>query len=554
MTRDPRSRGRRAAVGGIAAGAVLLAGCAGGTAASDDGTLHVVTTTGILADLVRNVAGDGVEVTSIVPPTGDPHSYDPTLRDVRDVVYADVAFSNYLLLEDHSVVTTLDANLPESAPNISLAESATKYAAEVIPLVENVNLDTIWLGLRVGGTGEELGATRASEVRLRVTDMDGPGRLAGYLTETFGQPRVYFDSGDGFDATDGYARDTATLPADAHTHMSWAFTEPGIYRVAMESDLVTEPGADPLPLGKTSVTFAVGVDPYTTPGMTNARVLDGGHADVTVDLDDGAIVLQTDTPADTPDDTAADTAADVASDDAGGEGPDAHDAAAHPHAERLDPAEAVVSVPNKALAPVPAQPGFGFLGRPGDQVYLLPQAVLGKHVHGEIDPHLWQDVRNARAYVEVIRDTLAAVAPARAAEFRANADAYLAVLRETDAYVESTIAQVPRSRRHLVTTHDAFAYLGRAYDVDIAGFVTPNPAAEPSVADRIKLTRTVRALDVPAVFLEPNLAARSSVLTEVARENDLRVCAIYSDAFDDHVTTYVDLMRANADSLRRCLT
>ncbi|MEU4385720.1 anchored repeat ABC transporter, substrate-binding protein [Promicromonospora sp. NPDC023805] len=531
------SRRRAAAVGMIAAGSLVLAGCAGSAGAADDGRLHVVTTTAILADLVRNVAGDSVDVTSIVPPTGDPHSYDPTLRDVRDVVYADVAFSNYLLLEDHSVVTTLDANLPDGAPNISLAESATKYAAEVIPLVENVNLDTIWLGLRVSGTGEELGATRASEVRLRATDVEGPGRLAGYLTETFGQPRVYFDSGDGFDAADGYARDTATLPTDAHTHMSWAFTEPGIYRVAMGSDLVVEPGGDPVPLAETTVTFAVGVDPHSVPGMTGARVLDGGHADVAVDLDDGAIVLQADTPVgEEPTD-----------------GRDEHDPQ-HAHVEVLDPADTVVSVPSKALAPVPAQPGFGFLGRPGEQIYLLPQAVLGKHVHGEIDPHLWQDVRNAQAYVEVIRDTLAAAAPDQAAEFRANAEAYLAELRETDAYVERTIAEIPRSRRHLVTTHDAFAYLGRAYDVDIAGFVTPNPTAEPSVADRIKLTRTVQALDVPAVFLEPNLAARSTVLTEVAHENDLQVCEIYSDAFDDRVTTYVELMRANADSLRRCLT
>lgn len=531
------SRRWAAAVGMIAAGSLVLTGCAGATGAADDGRLHVVTTTGILADLVRNVAGDGVEVTSIVPPQGDPHSYDPTLRDVRDVVYADVAFSNYLLLEDHSVVTTLDANLPDGAPNISLAESATKYAAEVIPLVENVNLDTIWLGLRVSGAGEELGATRASEVRLRATDMEGPGRLAGYLTETFGQPRTYFDSGDGFDAADGYARDTATLPTDAHTHMSWAFTEPGIYRLALESDLIAEPGGQPQELGKATVTFAVGVDPYSVPGMAGARVLDGGHADVTVDLDDGAILLQADAPVV----------------EAADEDPGDHDDVGHAQAERLDPARTVVSVPNKALASVPAEPGFGFLGRPGDQVYLLPQAVLGKHVHGEIDPHLWQDVRNAQAYVEVIRDTLAAAAPGQAARFRANAEAYLAELRETDAYVERTIAQIPRSRRHLVTTHDAFAYLGRAYDVDIAGFVTPNPASEPSVADRIKLTRTVQALDVPAVFLEPNLAARSTVLTEVARENDLRVCPIYSDAFDDRVTTYVDLMRANADSLRRCL-
>lgn len=180
--------------------------------------------------------------------------------------------------------------------------------------------------------------------------------------------------------------------------------------------------------------------------------------------------------------------------------------------------------------------------------------MLGKHVHGEIDPHLWQNVRNAEAYVEIMRDTLVEVDPDGAAEYRANAAAYLRTLQETDRYVEETIASIPRSQRYLVTTHDAFAYLGAAYGIEIAGFVTPNPATEPSIAERRKLTQTVRTLQVPAVFLEPNLIARSSVLTEVAKENGIEVCRIYSDAFDRDVTTYVEMMRANADSLRRCLS
>ncbi len=55
------------------------------------------------------------------------------------------------------------------------------------------------------------------------------------------------------------------------------------------------------------------------------------------------------------------------------------------------------------------------------------------------------------------------------------------------------------------------------------------------------------------MFLEPNLAARSSTLTEVAGENGVAVCPIYGDAFDDDVTTYVQMMRFNAQSLRDCL-
>lgn len=105
----------------------------------------------------------------------------------------------------------------------------------------------------------------------------------------------------------------------------------------------------------------------------------------------------------------------------------------------------------------------------------------------------------------------------------------------------------------LVTTHDAFGYLAAAYDMRVAGFVTPNPASEPSLADRKKLTQTIKDLEVPAVFLEPNLAARSSTLAEVAREQGVDVCPIYGDALDETATTYAEMMRANADSLVRCL-
>ncbi|WP_328824384.1 anchored repeat ABC transporter, substrate-binding protein [Verrucosispora sioxanthis] len=504
--------------------ALLAGGCRSEVAlSSHDQRVQVLTTTGILRDLARNVGGDRVRVTSMVPDGADPHSYEPSLRDIRDVVYADVAFSNYLLLEEQAVIKALDANLRDGVPNVSLAEGAVKYAADIIPLVEDVSLDTIWLGMRVRGTGAALGANRSSEVLLSATRADGPGRMFAYLTESFGNPSFYVDSGDGFDPANGYRDDTATLPPDAHTHMSWAFTEPGVYRLTMQARLAVDPQSAPVPMGEQVFTFAVGVDPHSVPGMP--EVLSGGHADVTVDLDQRRLYL-------------------LADPEGGGE------ATQRVH----DPARTVIEVPNKALLEVPGDRRFRFLGRPGTQVYQLPQAVLGKHVHGEIDPHLWQNVRNAIAYVQLIRDTLVGVDPEGAADYRANASAYLRQLEELDTYVRDTIAQIPPSRRHLVTTHDAFGYLGKAYDVQISGFVTPNPAAEPSLADRRRLTETIRNLNIPAVFLEPNLAARSATLTEVAREEDLQVCPIYGDAFDRDVTTYAEMMRFNAESLRDCLS
>lgn len=85
----------------------FLGGCAARPALNPrTGRLQVITTTGILRDLAHNVGGDRIDVVSLVPDSGDPHSYEASLRDARNVVYADVALSNYAMLEEQNVIKT----------------------------------------------------------------------------------------------------------------------------------------------------------------------------------------------------------------------------------------------------------------------------------------------------------------------------------------------------------------------------------------------------------------------------------------------------------------
>ncbi|MGW4696021.1 anchored repeat ABC transporter, substrate-binding protein [Kitasatospora cineracea] len=494
-----------------------LTACGPEDAAGSDGKgLRVVTTTEILADLVRQVGGDRVRVDSIVPPGGDPHSYEPTPRDAAKVAEADVTFTNHLLLEEHALIKTIDANAPEGSPNVSLAEAAEAYGAHVIPLVENIALDVPWLGLRVRGEGTARGATRSSDVLLSATEVQGPGHLIAYLTQSLGRPQVYFDSADGLDD-----KDTTSLPPAAHTHLNWAFTAPGIYRLTLHAQLKNPQGA-PQELGSGTFTFAVGVDPHGA-ARPQDTVIDEGHTDLTVNLDTGALSAYTDLRA--------------------GDG----------RQEELPPDQVVIDVPNKALDKVPDNPAFAFLGPPGAAVHQLPQAVLGKHVHGEIDPHLWQDAENAKAYVQLIRDTLARRDPGGAAAYAENARRYGEELDALDGYLSERIGRIPAERRQLITTHDAFGYLAQAYGLKVAGFVVPNPAQEPSADDVQRLTTTIRNLKLPAVFTEPNLARRAAVLTQVAEDQHVRVCTLYGDAFDATVRHYTDMMRHNGDELLSCL-
>ena len=555
----------------------LVAGCAGvGVDPARDGQLRVVTTTGILADLVRNVAGGRATVSQLVPDGADPHSYEPSLRAIRDVAYADLAFSNYLLLEQHSIIRALDANLPASAQSVSIAEEAAKQGATILPLVEDRALDTLWLGMRVSGDGKRYGANRASEVDLQVVSVQGPDQASSYLTTTFGTPELGFSSHDGFDAASDYKHDTVSLPADAHQHMSWAFTKPGVYRVQFKARLRPVKGKN-VEFKTATFTFAVGVDAAAVAKREGRVVLGPGHGDVSVDLEAGRITLVADKQASgqawpsaaktasansasatpSPGGSASPTSsAPSPTPSDGASGPSQSDVvvagAAHvPGHVALDPQRVVVDVPTRTLAQVPQ--GYGFVGRAGTQAYILPQAVLGKHVHGEIDPHLWHDVHNAAAYVKVICAKLKQVDPAGARVYDANAARYLNQLAQLDTQVKSTLDTISEANRQLVTTNDAYAYLANAYGLKVAGFVAPNPASEPSLADRRKLAATIKDLHIKAVFLEPNLARTRSTLKVVASEAGVKVCPLYGDTLDNQAPTYQAMMRFNANSLARCL-
>ncbi|WP_414627425.1 anchored repeat ABC transporter, substrate-binding protein [Corynebacterium sp.] len=483
-----------------------LASCSAAPVTPRSEVTSVVATTPILADLATNVAGDRARVTALMPAGADPHTYEPGLRAVREIANADLALTNGLLLEPASLSQTVATSTPADTPVVALAEEIPRHGVELIPLVENVALDAVWLGLRVESAQQGHG----DPVELRLVGARGPGEIAAYVTTTFGTPEVLFNSADGFGGGDPQRpKDAALLPDGAHTHVSWAFSAPGAY----ELDIADDRGST------ATVTVAVGIDPVSGTSISEPTVIDAGHVDITTSEDEISLLRDVE----------------------------------HGSRERLDPARTVVSVPGSTLQPIPADPAFRFLGRPGEETYLLPQAVLGRHVHGEVDPHVWHDVAAAVAMVQIIRDELVRVDPKGAADYRRNAEEYIAELEVTNAYVRRKIASIPAPHRYLVTTHHGYAYLGRAYRIKIAGFVTPNPSVEPTPRDVIALTRTLENLKVPAVFVEPQLAQQPNALTETAARLGTRVCSIRADTLDEGAPTYIEFMKHNADSLAACL-
>lgn len=463
-----------------------------------DAGLNVVTTTPILGDIVSNVLGYEGRVTSLIPAGADPHTFEPTLRAVRNVANADAIFTNGLLLEPQAITEMVNNSSPETTPVVPVGEEFVANKGLARRLVENQALDSVWLGLRTRNVENV-----KDPVRFHVTDVEGPGRAAAFITGTFGTPEIFFSSHDGLDD-----KDAAELPAGAHTHMSWAFSEPGVYKIHLRAGAGAQRVEDVL-------TVAVGV-PATSPELAGRTIVDRGHQDVTLDGAANALRITGD-------------------------------------AGNLPLDEAVIEVPTRVLNNVPANRDYRFLGKPDEETYLLPQAVLGKHIHGELDPHIWHDAGLMKNVVEGIRDQLIQIDPAHQQAYTDNARAYLAELTDLDQDVRGAIATIPASQRKLVTAHDSFGYLSQAYGLDSAGFITPNPNVEPSTRQLVRLSRTLENHKVPAVFVEPSLAGTAPDLIRIAEGLDIDVCTLNGDTLAPAEKSYVGTMRANAQQLTDCL-
>lgn len=130
-----RATAHRAAAACLVCGTVLLgltvAGCGGGSPGGPAAEARrarptVVATTTIVADLIRQVAGERVDCTSLMGVGIDPHSYRPTPRDADRLAKADLVVASGLHLEGK--LAELLARLSQRKPVVFVAEAVPEQA------------------------------------------------------------------------------------------------------------------------------------------------------------------------------------------------------------------------------------------------------------------------------------------------------------------------------------------------------------------------------------------------------------------------------------------
>ena len=189
------------------------------------------------------------------------------------------------------------------------------------------------------------------------------------------------------------------------------------------------------------------------------------------------------------------------------------------------------------------------------KVVTVSAGVAPRQGEEGLDPHAWQDVANARRYVENIRDALAAADPERAALYRANAAAYLAKLDALDRDVTAALETIPPARRRIISTHDAFGYFSARYGI---AFIAPqgvSTEAEASARDIARIIDAVKREKVAAVFLE-NIAD-PRLAQSIAAQTGAKVGGtLYSDALSDAkgpAPNYIEMVRHNVKELTEAL-
>lgn len=178
--------------------------------------------------------------------------------------------------------------------------------------------------------------------------------------------------------------------------------------------------------------------------------------------------------------------------------------------------------------------------------------------HGEYDPHVWQDVNNARLMVETIRDALVAADSANAEIYQANAAAYLAELEELDTFAQAQVATLPEERRKLVTNHDTFGYFADRYGFEVVGTAlgASTELSDPSAGAVAELIEQIRATGAPAIFTENT--ANPALMETLAREAGVTLApTLFTDALGapgSPGATYLEMIRFNVTTIVSALS
>jgi ABC-type Zn uptake system ZnuABC Zn-binding protein ZnuA len=192
----------------------------------------------------------------------------------------------------------------------------------------------------------------------------------------------------------------------------------------------------------------------------------------------------------------------------------------------------------------------------GDEDHADEAEAGGNHGHEAGDPHMWLDPNLVITYVENIRDGLIQADPEGAEVYTSNAEAYIAQLKELDAWIVEQVKGVPAGRRLLVTNHESLGYFAERYGFEVVDtiLVSFSSGASASAQEIAATIEAVKSSGAPAIFLGE--VENASLAKQIAAESGTKVVdGLYIETLTNGApaATYIEMMKYNVSLIVEAL-
>jgi zinc/manganese transport system substrate-binding protein len=188
-------------------------------------------------------------------------------------------------------------------------------------------------------------------------------------------------------------------------------------------------------------------------------------------------------------------------------------------------------------------------------VVIASAGVTARRMGEGTDPHAWQDPANGVLYANNIAAGLAKADPAKAEFYRARAQDYTGQITQAGTWIDRQLAGVPKAKRKILTSHDAFFYFGARYHIEFHGIEGLDTETEPSAGQIATLIRLIKAENIKAVFVENMTSPRLAQM--IARETGAVLGpTVYSDALSPPqgpASTYLKMFNHNVPLFARAM-
>ncbi len=168
---------------------------------------------------------------------------------------------------------------------------------------------------------------------------------------------------------------------------------------------------------------------------------------------------------------------------------------------------------------------------------------------GATDPHFWLDPMRLADVADAVAERLGELDPDNAEQFNGNAAQLRSSLEGLDNEFTEGLAACDNT--DLVTSHNAFGYLAKAYGLTQVGITGLTPEEEPSAADLAEVADFVEENDVRTIYYETLIS--SAIADAVASETGAQTAVLDPlEGLTDESSgsDYLEVMRSNLDSLR----